>query len=166
MALTASDWVAGYAAVAATGALFLEIRRWFESGARLSISTMPEAQFVSSGGSPNRYIVVNVSNLGDLGTTITHLVIAYYGTWWHRFRRRPQKQFVVLDPSPPGGSQRLPYVLEPGHHWTGLALHNDEIRRLLETGDVWVQVTASHKDTPTFARVRKPTSPPEGEPLT
>jgi hypothetical protein len=31
-------WVAVYAAIVSTGALFLEVRRWFESGASLNIS--------------------------------------------------------------------------------------------------------------------------------
>ena len=43
MEWSAETIVAAYAAIVATGALFLEVRRWFEDGVKLSISMMPRA---------------------------------------------------------------------------------------------------------------------------
>ena len=42
-------WVAVYAAIVATGALFLEVRRWFESGPRLYLMASTNMIFVGGG---------------------------------------------------------------------------------------------------------------------
>jgi len=58
--------VAVYAAIVATGALFLEVRRWFESGPRLNIHVMPEAKtFNLPGTENNTYLVATVKNRGN-----------------------------------------------------------------------------------------------------
>jgi hypothetical protein len=162
--MDASDWIAIYAAIVATGALFLEVRRWFETGVHLHLSTMPEMQMVSSSGSNDHYIVVNVANRGDMATTITHLGLASYGSLWRRLRNNPEKQFVIPNPMPPGGAQPLPFLLEPGCHWTGLAKHNPEIRALTKKGDLWALVITTHQNGPIYCRIKNPT-PIKGEPL-
>lgn len=73
-----SEWwpvgVAIYAAIVATGALFLEVRRWVEGQARLVVSaTLGMATFNLPGTEGNRYLVVNVTNRGGSPTTLTTL---------------------------------------------------------------------------------------------
>lgn len=66
-----SDWIAIFAVIIASGALALEIRRWFESGVRLSVSVMADAQL--AGGLEEddaEYLGVFVVNRGNTPTTI------------------------------------------------------------------------------------------------
>ncbi|MBB6467943.1 hypothetical protein HNQ96_003826 [Aminobacter lissarensis] len=160
------DWAAFYAAIVATGALFLEMRRWVESGPKLRISTMPEGQIATNLGVVSKtYIVVNVSNRGGTATTITHLAFCTYDKWWRRLLDRPSSTYIVPDPSPPGGTQRLPYLLEPGTRWMGMAEHDPEISKLVGEGKLWVQLFASHSDKPTYSHLQKPTPAPKGKKL-
>lgn len=102
------DWAALYAAIVATGALFLEVRRWFESGPKLNLGVMPEAQLASSAGvAQETYLVVNVSNRGASPTTLTHFSMVHYDSWWRRFLDKPSRSMVVPHPFPQGGGLGL-----------------------------------------------------------
>lgn len=159
------DWAALYAAIVATGALFLEVRRWFESSAKLRIGIMPEGKIASNRGiGEDTYLVVNVSNRGGSATTLTHFGMVHYGSWWRRIRDKPEKSFIVPHPHPAGASSGLPHLLAPGATWTGMAKHEKETMDLMETGDFWVQIYATHSDKPAYARVIK-RKPPEGKKL-
>lgn len=133
------DWAAFYAAVVATGALFLEIGRWFESRAKLSISVMPEGKVVNQLGMQNdkSYIFVSVSNRGGQRDN------DHYGSWCRRLLNKPEKTFVVPNP---GSAERVPYLLVPGGTWSGMAEHGAETRALLAKGDLWVHIIAAHRN--------------------
>lgn len=73
-----SDWATVYAAIVATGALFLELRRWFESGVRLRITYMLNGVIIPSANQDQLWIFVTVSNRGDSPTTITNLGYRLY----------------------------------------------------------------------------------------
>ena len=147
--------MAGYAAIVATGALALEIRRWFETGARLSISVMPQMQtFNIPGTEGNNYLVVNVSNRGQTPTTITHFALFHYGSWINWLRRKRGWAVVVLRPQPPGSDPVIPSVLRPGESWSGMALHEDDLVSRMKSGYLYVAIHATHSDKPTLARVR------------
>ncbi len=82
--------VAAYAAIVATSALVLEVRRWFESGARLKIHIMPEGKTVNMPGTEDKtYLVATVTNRGNAPTTITHFALRDYGDWFGRLRSKP-----------------------------------------------------------------------------
>lgn len=86
-----TDWwtigIAAYAAIVSTGALFLELRRWFEAGPRLNIHVMPEAKtFNIPGTEKNIYLLATVTNRGNTPTTITHFVLSDYETWFNHLR--------------------------------------------------------------------------------
>ena len=117
-------WAAVYAAIVATAALALEVRRWFESGVRLRIHLMTNAGYIENGKfSDERQMLVTVSNRGDRPTTITHLALVEYSgrwRWWRRLRSSPTKQAFIPDPRPSTlYPQALPCVLDPGKQWTG-----------------------------------------------
>jgi len=67
-----------YAAIVATAAFALEVRRWLKERPKLDISLMPDAVMVTSGGSDEdesdesdeRFLLVNVVNRGGSSTTI------------------------------------------------------------------------------------------------
>ncbi len=108
-----TDWlviaVAAYAAIVATGALALEVRRWFESGARLKIHIMPEAETFNMPGTEDKtYLVATVTNRGNAPTTITHFALRDYGSWLGRLRSKPTWTVVIPSPQPPGTTSIIP----------------------------------------------------------
>jgi hypothetical protein len=154
------DWLEGavafYAAIVATGALFLEIRRWYESGVRLAIVIMPEAKMFGGLTSDDKtYLVVNVLNRGETATTITHLVLFNYGSWWNLLRRKLINSAIVNNPGHHAG-QNIPFLLEPGKIFHGLVNHEPELVRWIDDGWLFVGVIGSHADKPVLKRVRKP----------
>jgi hypothetical protein len=161
-----TDWwtisIAAYAAIVATGALALELRRWFESGPRLSIQVMPEMKtFNMPGTEGNTYLFTNVANRGNAPTTITHFALCDYGSWFRRLRSKSIWTAVVPHPSPPGIPSNIPHTLQPGEIWCGMARHDSELKNRMAGGQLHVIVYASHADKPMYKRVRLRAKPPE-----
>jgi hypothetical protein len=158
MEVTAEAWVAAYAAIVATGALALEIRRWFEGGAKISIRANPNMTIVGGAGYQKEHVLtVHATNRGDAATTITHLTIEEFPNLWARLRNKPSQSFVVPDPRIDGAGHGLPYVLPPGQQWTGLAGDARKDIGDIQTGMFWVGVYASHRERPYKLKIRKPT---------
>jgi hypothetical protein len=157
--VTTTDWwtviIAAYAAIVATGALFLEVRRWFESGPRLAIQVKPEMELVEEreGHDDDLYLLANVTNRGNAATTITHFWLADYGSLIRRIRSKPKWTAIV---KPGVAWSQVPYTLKPGDVWTGLARHNDDTRGRMEGRWLYVMIRASHADKPLSKRVRPP----------
>lgn len=165
------DWLEGgvafYAAIVATGALFLEIRRWRESGVRLAISIMPEAKMIGgfNDDDDQTYLGMTVINRGEAPTTITHVVLFNYGSPWNRLRRKAQNTAIVKNPGHHAG-QHIPYLLESGKIFHGLVNHDAQLKSWIDGGWLYVGVIGSHADKPVLVRVRKPkplktTQPPK-----
>ena len=153
--------VAIYAAVVATGALFLEIRRWFESGARLAVSVLSETELINVPEEENNvYVDVTVINRGSASTTITNLYLYVFDNWWQRLRCRPSTAAVAHNPSALGEAERLPKELGPGGVWHGLALHDENFKEWIRSGQLYVVIFASHTDKPIMRRVRPMPKPP------
>ncbi len=148
-------WATVYAALVATGALLLEVRRWFESGTRLSISYMLDAITIPRDGDKT-YIVITVANRGETATTITNLGFQAYDSRWKHFRRKASKSFIANNPSQ---TQPIPHFIEPGGRWIGMCIKNEEISKLLDTGLLWAEVYATHSDRPTTVRLKRRPEP-------
>ena len=154
--------VATYAAIVATGVLTLEVRRWSESGARLKIDIMPEAETVNIPGTEdNTYLIATVANRGNGPTTITHFALRDYGSWLGRLRSKPTWTAVIPSPHPPGATPNIPMTLQPGEIWSGMALHDDQLRDRIDAGQLYVMIYASHADKPICKRVHIPARPSE-----
>ncbi|SDQ64134.1 hypothetical protein SAMN05428982_1929 [Pseudoxanthomonas sp. CF385] len=160
MNISGWDWVAAYAALVSTGALALEVRRWFESGVRLRLSQMSPALVVGDPLVPKdaRYLAVFVSNYGDRATTIENLgLLEFKGAfwWWKRLRNKPTKSGITPNPALPGRQPVLPALLEPGQRWQG---HIDwiAVKQWLDEcdGKLWVAVWYSSRTRPVMMRVR------------
>lgn len=149
---TWSDWATVYAAIVATGALSLELRRWFESGAKLNLSFMLDAITIPLGHDDRRYIVITVANRGDTSTTITNLGFQAFPSRWARFRKKPSQSFLASNPAL---AQPLPHLIEPGGRWMGMGIQTEEIDKLLKTNLFWAEVYATHKDKPTSIRLKR-----------
>lgn len=158
-----TDWwtigTAIYAAVVATGALALEIRRWFESGPRLSVSVMPEMEAINMPGMEGKtYLVAQIANRGNAPTTITHFALRGYRSWFGRLRSKPALQAIVPHPHPPGGLP-LPATLQPGNIWAGMAEHTHDLKCRIDAGYLYVLIYASHTNKPVLKRVPRPAKP-------
>lgn len=146
--------IAAYAAIVATGALALEIRRWFESGPQLSLRIMAHAQMVGLGVHDKQSLVVAiVTNRGTVPTTITHMGFIDHGSWFDVVRRRPSLQAIIPQPGVAGGPG-LPFVLQPGTQWTGAGRYTQELVDRARKGRLRVQISSSHRATPLSRTVR------------
>jgi hypothetical protein len=154
MEMSAEAWVAGYAAIIATGALALEIRRWFESGPKISVSVSPDMEMVGGIGSKVTGILfVTAVNTGDTPTTITNLTIEERATLWGRMRRKKTRSFILPDPRVNGAGHGLPYVLRPGEQWNGLGQDPKTVISDVRSGRFRACVYTSHRKRPYRARI-------------
>ncbi len=148
-------WVAIYAAMVATGVLFLEVRRWVETKARLAIDIAQRMQTINiPGAGDGPYLLVTVSNRGQSPTTITHLALEEFPSWWARVRGKRAKAAVVIMPMLPGMTQHLPFFLEPGAQWQGAALQDQELEDWIASGHLYVAIYASHFRKPLYHWVK------------
>ncbi|MBP1883236.1 hypothetical protein [Sinorhizobium mexicanum] len=157
MEMNAEAWIAIYAAIVATGALFLEIRRWVESGPKLYISA--KANMVMLDGIGNKtegLLVVNATNRGDAPTTITNLCLLRYPSWFSRLRKKADKSFVIPHPQAKGStSYALPYVLSPGQQWIGMAHDRQDATGDIQTGRFWVALYTTDRNAPYVVHIPK-----------
>lgn len=157
--MNAEAWVALYAAVVATGALFLEVRRWFEGGPRIYVKASPNMTMFNHMEETTGLLVVNVANRGDVPTTITHFGIHQYPTLWKRFTGKPSRTFIIPNPQPEGTPPIIPAVLRPGERWMGMAHPRPEITGDIETGTFWAAIYTTDRDKPYLAHVAKRKDP-------
>lgn len=156
-------WVSVVSAVFSGGVLALELRRWFDEGVRLTLSLMTDMQtFGSLGEDDNTYIVLNVTNRGTSPTTITHMFAYHYPSWvaekapkfvskrikkWHR-------KIIIINPQLNEMVGKIPYVLEPGRNWVGMAKYTPGLVRMINSNRLFVGIHASHQDKPYLVRAR------------
>jgi hypothetical protein len=164
--LTIIDWmtagIAAYAAIVATGALALEVRRWFQSGARLHIDLMSGAEmFGVPGTEGNKYLVATVSNRGNSPTTITHFVLNDFKGWLNYLRSKPNFVGLVANPQIHVQAKSIPKLLQPGEQWSGMAIIDDDLNHRIDGGYLHVVIYANHTDEPIRKRVHKPAKPPQ-----
>lgn len=146
------DGAAIYAAVVSTGALFLEVRRWFESGPRLKVTIMcPAVQFGGREKDKNEYLAVTVSNRGDVPTSVTHFTLHEYPSFLSRLRRRATWNAIV--PSQGNPQAELPHHLEPGRYWIGMAKYEGKLKELAEKGTLYVGIFAVHYGNAVLVKV-------------
>jgi hypothetical protein len=163
-------WVATYAAIVATGALFLEVRRWFESGPRVVVQPRPNMMLIGTDGDDDEegILIVNVYNRGDASTTITGLSLYEFPSWWARYRFKASRAFFIPNPQPAGSLPIVPKELRPGGHWVGLARPRPELTGDIETGRFCAAIHCTDRDKPYLARIpkRKPESKADkGKPI-
>jgi hypothetical protein len=155
-------WVSAGALFVSACAFALELRRRLDEGVRLTITVMPDAKlFGRAGRDENTYLSVTVTNRGSAPTTITHMVLFNYPSrlalllprWLTRWMKsqRPQT-FFIANTGTPGP---IPYLLEPGRNWFGMATYTAELEKMIDAGRLYVGIIGSHRDKTKFARVRR-----------
>lgn len=164
--MTAIDWITGYAAIVATGALFLEVRRWFESGPRIYVKASPNMIMLDGSKQISGLLMVNVVNRGDTPTTITHFGLVEYSNVWARLVDRQSHSFLILHPQPEGNPPIIPAVLRPGERWMGMAHPRPDVTGDIQTGTFWAAIYTTDRDKPYLARIPMPKSVPALESAT
>jgi hypothetical protein len=159
-------WVSGGALFISICVFALEIRRWLDEGVRLSMMVMANAKLFGGGqNDPNTYLSVIVTNRGSAPTTITHMVFFNYPSRLARYapRRvarwikslRPQT-FFVPNTGAPGP---IPYLLQPGTNWFGMATYTPELEKMIAAGCLYVGIIGSHSDKTLFRRASQASHP-------
>jgi hypothetical protein len=142
------DPIAVYAAIVATGAFFLEVRRWMETGPRLRISVTSDMMLIGGDDDEDaRYVMVSVTNIGSSPTTITHMVLGDFENLWSFLRGKRRWATIVPYPNKNMQAPNIPYLLMPGTQWTGLAqLRSDtDLPRRRVNGWAYAGVHCSHR---------------------
>jgi hypothetical protein len=155
----------------------LELRRWFDEGVRLAVTVMVDAKLVAGGQvDEETYLSATVTNRGSAPTTVTHMLLYNYpnrlaqhmpdrlvwfisglgrriphGFNWLIQRLRPETAFVISIGTP----GPIPFVLQPGHTWVGMAIHTAVLENWIKAGRLYVGIVGSHSDKTLFKRVRR-----------
>ncbi|WP_416907834.1 MAG: hypothetical protein ACMVO5_12570 [Polymorphobacter sp.] len=146
--------IALYAAVVSTSALTLSLRKWFLTGPVLALSVMARGKTHGRAEPDDReYIVLNVTNRGDLPTTLSTMAVFQYRTIFHRWRRKPYYAAIIPRPDLLGGVG-TPSLIAPGTTWMGAVIYNDELIEMAKSGKLFVAIHSSHSERPALAKVR------------
>lgn len=150
--MSASDWAGWWGAIVATLVAAWELFKWLYSGPRLRVTAHPNMQQAVGGKLENaRYIVVNVTNVGDARTTITHLCLHYYPSKLAVIRRKPSERMVVVQVHL---GKPLPVALDAGDTWSGLVNQTEDIERMLKKGILHCAIAEARRDKPWECRIR------------
>jgi len=145
------DIVAWWGAIVATVVLVWDIYKWKNSGPKIRFTVRSGMMVV---GDPTRkgqfFISTEATNIGDRPTTITNLVIQHYNSYFDMIRHKPKTSMLVAQPST---AQPLPFILQPGVVWQGLAPQTEEIEKLASDGYLVCGLCHSHSDKEIDRRV-------------
>lgn len=146
--------LACYAAIVATAAFVLNVRSWYEKGVRLNLSLMPNAIMFTGPGedAEKNLLALTVINRGGATTTLTHLVVLRFENTLGRLRDRPSKSFVIPNPQP-GPVPNIPFELDPGKKWMGIARRRLDVIPDIDDGKYFIGVYGTHRDRPHLIRI-------------
>ena len=146
--------IALYAAIVSTSALTLSLRKWLLTGPVLALSVMARGQrFGDFEPDDKEYIILNVTNRGDMPTTLSTMAAFQYRTIFHRWLRKPYFAAIVPRPELLGGIA-TPSLIAPGTTWIGAATYDDELLEMAKSGKLFVAIHCSHSKRPAVAKVR------------
>ena len=150
--MNTTDLLAIIGATTGCIALFWDIFKWANSGAKIKLKVAGNMILIGGINDVSRdqkNVSVEVVNSGDKKTTITHLSIAHYSSTLKAFfRRPPDLNFMVPDP----GYSKLPYSLDVGDRWIGFISQTSDIEKLASDGYLYVGIY--HSTSNRFIRQR------------
>lgn len=148
---TGTEIIAWWGVIVASIVLIWDIFKWKTAGPRVRFVVTTGVIIM---GDPERagkkYISATATNIGDRPPTITNLVVQFYKNYLAMLRHKPEESRIVTNPS---NSQPLPYVLNPGVVWHGLAKQIREIEDLAKKGYLVCGLCLSHTDKEIDRRV-------------
>ena len=150
-----TEIAAWWGAFIATLLLFWDIYKWKRSGPIINVSASPNMELVST--NPDRLkdkilIFVQVVNLGNMKTTLTHLVIFHYSSFFKKLIKKKNMQGIVVSAL----YTPLPYVLEPGELWQGGILQDKKLEEMSRNGYLYCGIIYAGKKKPILQRLIVP----------
>ena len=152
--MTLTTGIALYAAIVSTSALTLSLRKWLLTGPVLALSVMARGRtFGGLEPDDREFIVLNVTNKGDMPTTLSTMAVFQYRTIFHRWLRKPYFAAIIPRPNLLDGIG-TPSLLAPGTTWMGAAAYDDGALEMAKSGKLFVAIHCSHSKRPAVAKVR------------
>ncbi len=147
-----TGFLAIWGAVLSTIAIAWDVYKWRKSGPNLCMRVMADMKSYNLPQYEGKTLVVAVvTNRGDRPTTITHLGLAFYDTWWKAIlRKKASASGWVAIPNP---AQPVPFELKPGAEWTGIVEQNTELEDQVRNGWAYVTIYHSHAKRPIRQRI-------------
>ena len=138
--MSASDVAAWWGAAVATVVLAWDLYKWGRSGPQLEVSASPNMKTFGGGAAAygeGPFVLIEVRNNGDRKTTLTHFVgVCYRNRLDKLLNREPKRSFLIMSTAPDG----IPYILEAGERWMGVALQNNELVQCSHEGHLCLGV--------------------------
>ncbi len=154
--MSVSDIAAWWGAVVATLVLGWDVFKWRQTGLRLRLSVSPGMK--THGDVPNAdpkksYVLIEVVNIGDKKTELTHVAGLFYKSRLQRLRGKNQQSFLVLNPA---FTTQFPCFLAPGERWLGGIEQTQELEELSRSGLFYCGIFHSGSKKPITSRVVVP----------
>ncbi len=148
-----TQFLAWVGAITGSLALGWDVYKWFQTGPKIKIVVAPNMS--AYGGlqysiGTDRKIMVEVTNLGDRPTTLTHLIGYQYASPLHRITRLKALRTIIVQDAQTGP---IPQKIHPGDRWLGAVNQNDQIMSLSNKGALYIGVICNHTKRPTLKRV-------------
>lgn len=146
--MTTPEWLSVIALVISSGGLALQLRNWVMSKPQLHLSVMAEAMSMPDDGKGTR-AALTVINRGGEPTVVTHMIAFAYDNRWKRFRNKPSMTGIVA-------STNIPSKLDVNSTWIGMMFYNDDVRKTMLDGKLYIGVIASHSNRHFLIRIPPP----------
>jgi hypothetical protein len=153
MQIEASIVAAWWGAIVASIVLLWDIFKWLNRGAKVIVNATGNMQTVNrelGKLDENNIIFLEANNIGDLPTTITHLVFYQYRSWLHKLFNKPKGQGLVPYQ---GTGCELPHLLNPGARWTGQIDQDEVIEKFSGDGIFYCGILHTLRKKPVVTRV-------------
>ena len=119
------DLVATCAAVLSTLIAIWEFIKWKNRNA-IKFTCNPNMLFIPSSNN-EKYVIAKVINQGSTATTVTHLFMYYWPSYFHKIFRKKRQSFIV-------NCTTVPALVNPGEEWMGQALQDESIEKMASEG--------------------------------
>jgi len=154
------DPLAAYGAIVATASIVWQVFTWWHRGAKLRGHATPNMLLI--GGEvqdDNRYICLDISNIGDAPTTITNVVLMAYRNRFSRLLRQLEVKAAVVNHS---RAPNIPHMLPAGGRFMSRVVQAPEIEEWSRAHCLYMGVWHSMNRRPYLVRVR-PIAPKSGD---
>jgi len=150
--ITIIDLLAVWGAFVATLVLLWDIYKWKTYGPQISFTARPNMLIYGDSRFPSDkdFISAEAVNNGDKATTITNLGFRVYRNRFDRLLGKSRINAVIGNT----GLKPLPYVLEVGTVWSGLADQDKLEEKTLPKDIIIFELSLSHSNKPKKVRVR------------
>ncbi len=146
------DPLAAYGAVVATASIGWQVFTWWHKGAKLRGHATPNMMEI---GGPtednNKYIVLDISNVGDAPTTITIVVLLAHRHRFSKLLRWTEVKAAVVNHNM---AQSIPYALPSGGRFMSRVIQTPEIEQWSRDHCLYMGVCHSMSRRPYLVRVR------------